>query len=243
MLTLVPVLAYESDEIQHPSSDPFEPTNYNEFRRMSDKVKRHEVERTGQLSPTTERLLKGCKQLILAGDLIAQNAHDNSPIIAERRKRQAMANRVIQTGGVITIQDAKGMKRAREGVEAEKEEKAEKRCQAKRNKLIAADNKKRKQQAYQPFLITSIRFSTRTISTGKHSSNPAITRSGIGPMLIELRIHQKLVLRVVGISRMRLKTTGMRWDSVLGTRKTIRSCKKPIVDNYIVTVAQSSCIL
>ncbi|KAJ9112291.1 hypothetical protein QFC19_000710 [Naganishia cerealis] len=57
-----------------------------------------------------------------------------------------MANRVIQTGGVITIEDVKRMKRAREGVEAEKEEKAEKRRQAKRKKLIAADNKKRKQQ-------------------------------------------------------------------------------------------------
>jgi hypothetical protein len=145
-LTLTTVLAYESDEVQHPSSDPFEPTNYNGFKKMSDKVKRHEVERTGQLSPTTERLLKGCKQLILAGDLIAQNAHDNSPIIAERRKRQAMANRVIQTGGVITIEDAKRMKRVREEIEAEKEEKAEKRRQARRDKLIAVDNKKRKKQ-------------------------------------------------------------------------------------------------
>ncbi|KAJ9102241.1 hypothetical protein QFC19_004786 [Naganishia cerealis] len=82
----------------------------------------------------------------MTGDLVVQNAHDSSAIIAERKKREVMANRVIQTGGMITIKDALRMKRAREGDDMEKEARAEQKRHAKRDKLLAADNRRRKQQ-------------------------------------------------------------------------------------------------
>ena len=84
---------------------------------------------------------------------MAQNAHDSSAIIAERKKREAMANKVIQTGGVITIKDALRMKRAREGDDMEKEARAEQKRHAKRDKLLAADNRRRKQQGLLCWLV------------------------------------------------------------------------------------------
>jgi hypothetical protein len=90
-------------------------------------------------------MLRGAKRIILSGDLVAQNAHEDSAIIAERKKREKMANRVVQTGGVITVKDARRIKRAREGEEEEKENKREKARATKRNKLLAADNKRRSQ--------------------------------------------------------------------------------------------------
>ncbi|KAJ9097480.1 hypothetical protein QFC19_006750 [Naganishia cerealis] len=78
--------------------------------------------------------------MLMAGELTTQFAHENAALSQERERRQAMPNRVIQTGGVITIADAIRMKRSRENGEDEKEKRAEMRRQKKRDKLIAEDN-------------------------------------------------------------------------------------------------------